>query len=122
MSFDINKPYTTRVGRKAWAVRSPEPFAIGSTYGRFIGWVESSSWVGEVRRRDPTYWTDDGRILLGDEAFDLVNIPDRRTVKMHINILADGAAYGSTARTKSLTGNTIACIEREISFEVGEGL
>jgi hypothetical protein len=128
--FDPSKPYRTRDGRKAWAAASPEPMTIGSHLFWLIGWIEHEG------RRNPAYWDDDGRIVLlfgeSGSGGDLVNIPETRTVKVWINVYPDGDMPTPGYRMGGYTTETeanimahpsrVACIEREITFIVGEGL
>jgi hypothetical protein len=134
-TFDLSRPYTTRDGRKAFATVGPD--------GRLYGWAAQpgggiESW--EAEGYDAESWEADGCYRMpGDPepcAWDLVN-PDVPilTIKTFINVYRhiDGGSYffGSSNSTradadacsKSLDGVTrIACIEREISYVVGEGL
>jgi hypothetical protein len=114
MSFDINKPYRTRDGRKAWAFQTPFNFLIGVIEG-----------CG-----DQGYsWFSNGGSRHGDDRLDLVNTPEKRTVKVWINCYdghgAENTAYAYPTRERAdgmASDNREACIEREITYEVGEGL
>ena len=116
--FDINKPYTMRWGGKAQAIAGPD--------GRLFGWVQ----IAEESPR-PYCWFADGRVIRGRESSDdLINVPEKRTVKVWINVYAPGSNDGDhlvphmsleDAQDCSAPGR-IACIEREITYTVGEGL
>lgn len=72
MPFTLEKPYRTRDGQRAWAVRSPEPF---NTDYRILGWFE----YGDGRRESAT-WREDGRFYDDSSSgFDLVNATERIT-------------------------------------------
>ena len=113
MSFDINKPYRTRDGRSVHKLRRLHaPMPTGEIF------------AGQVGEYTLT-WQPDGRFDIEEpdaDPRDLVNISEKRTVKMHFNALSDGSVYARTGRSRSLTGATIATFYREITYEVGEGL
>ena len=124
MIFDISKPYRTRDGAEAWAVRSPRTMGNGEV---FVGWFmrdDGNCAVGS--------WHQNGFYRSGCEDFgwDLVNVPETRTVKVWLNVYDNdrvGIIVAHLSRPSANHGaeplnNRIACIEREITYTVGEGL
>ena len=125
MSFDINKPYRTRGGSVAWAIALPEK--MHGLY-RFVG-----AYKEEDGRIIQSSWAEDGRWNPVDEtticSIDLINIPEKRTAKVWINIYdpygmtQNGKWFFSRAEADRLASYArVACVAREISYEVGEGL
>lgn len=81
MPFTLEKPYRTRDGRRAWAVRSPEPFNVDYHY---VGWNET-----EYGIRENATWRENGQYFDDSfSGFDLVNAPER-----HIGWAAIYAAF-----------------------------
>lgn len=120
MTFDINRPYQTREGLDVWAAVAPKPFEGGR---QIVGIVDFHS------RRLVWTWFPDGRATAdGNSPNDLVNIPEKRTIKAWINMYEPRTAnfsglWPSRADADANSGNLrIACIERELTYEVGEGL
>lgn len=114
MSFDINKPYRTRDGHEAKAIADP--------VGILHGWIQGNH-ICETR----CWWRDGHVLATGTEhPHDLVNIPEKRTVKVWINCYEKGFCQLQLSRAEADSSYgaqcRIACIEREITFEVGEGL
>lgn len=116
--FDINKPYTTRDGREAKVIEGPD--------GRLYGY-----WLGHGGTHQSGWWGADGSWSVGTDSNDLINVPEKRTVKVWINDYGSGVL--SLHRTRGEADNhattmeadcypRFACIEREIEYEVGEGL
>ena len=114
--IDLTKPVQTRDGNRAGAVRA--------TNGRLHGYIETANNCSHGYT-----WEADGKGG-GDPSNDLVNVPEKRTVKVWINIYPDHydspfSGFWRTrheANTMQGNGRRIACIEREITFTVGEGL
>lgn len=123
MSFDINKPYRCRDGRGAWATAVPSPQCNGL---HFIGIAGESHTAGVV-----IWWNSAGRSWSanGPQPSDLVNFPEKRTVKVWINV-RDRSHPSDAFKTYVSRGEAdhlapldrTACIEREITYTVGEGL
>ena len=119
--LDLTKPYRTRDGREAHAVAGPD--------GRLYGWAgqPGSGYDAESWRDDGMYWPEEGI-----SNWDLVNVPETRTVK--VQLAYRRTSYGRHYWTayedpehmlrenKTSPAQTIACIDREITFTVGEGL
>lgn len=123
--FDINKPYTTRGGKKAHAWVLPKLDDLGYA---FVGYFEDAD--GEISTGT---WTPDGRYNAGEKttSLDLINVPEKRTVKGWLNAYDDhhgmdlSMVHPSKAQAdlhSSSFRKRIACIEREITYTVGEGL
>lgn len=130
MSLDLTKPYRTRDGREAWA--TPDPNGI------LVGWIRNEVGIGD--EREAQLWFADGRAEYNQTqtADDLVNVSETRVAKVWINRYRAGAAGGewfsstfenradadlaSRSTCTATTNIRIACIEREITFTVGEGL
>lgn len=113
MSFDINKPYTTRDGRSAYAVKLPD--------GSFAGAMVMPGCINAA------LWDANGTHCSGAPERDLVNVPEKRTVKVWVNIHDRSAlgvhGYESRVEADRYCGaDRIACIECEITYKVGEGL
>jgi len=114
--LDLTKPYRTREGYEAAGMIGPD--------GRLYGWRKES--LGMVA---PSVWNADGSHIGFPDAHSLVNVPEKRTVKVWINIYGDGDKHDGVlwrrdreqADSGAMVGR-IACIEREITFTVGEGL
>lgn len=114
MAVDLNKPYRTR-GGLVTAVFGHIPD------GRIAGWVRLGSGQYEVLS-----WLPNGNRFVGCEtSYDLVNVPEKRTQKVWLNVYPHGLGrmHKSREDVDRLGGSDrIACIEREITYEVGEGL
>lgn len=122
--FDINKPCATRGGHKVRDLH----VLTSPIYGgdAIIGVIEESDpWV--------TSWTANGQFDAGvdEHRLDLVNVPEKRTVKGWLNVYDDhhgmdlSMVHPSKAQAdlhSSSFRKRIACIEREITYTVGEGL
>lgn len=117
--IDLSKPYRTKDGREAWAVKSLVPFNVGSAWVDLIGWTETANGC-----RYAHYWKSDGKSVLSPATYDLVNVPETRTVKLVWNVYLDRLVQHDTrSDAEDCAGrDRIACIEREITFTVGEGL
>lgn len=122
--FDPTKPFTTRDGRKVRELRRLEtPLMNGDV---FVGVMTSK----DGTRDNVVSWRENGMFSkYGGNSLaptDLINVPDKRKVKRWFNVYEDGRAYGcyeTKKRADDYAGtNRIACVEREIEFEVGEGL
>jgi hypothetical protein len=115
--LDLSKPYRTRDGREAWATVDPN--------GILVGWIRTQVGIGDDR--EAQLWFSDGRAEYSrlQSSEDLVNIPETITVKVWINMypVQAGMLYASReAADRYSTPARTACIEREITFTVGEGL
>ena len=114
MTLDLTKPYRTREGGEAQAIAGPD--------GRLYGWMH-------IKNHHITSgsWTVDGLYFKTGEAnrFDLVNIPEVRTVTIWINFYDGCGPSGHQSRGEAdriSTSERIACIERTITYHVGEGV
>ena len=115
--LDLTKSYRTRDGREAQAIAAPD--------GRFYGWIKLG---------DSIEGLDAGRLLAGSRGsvlrdkgagLDLVNVPETRTVKGWFNVWPTHIGHSHLYRAvadRLATPDRIACIEREITYTVGEGL
>lgn len=119
MTLDLTKAYTTRDGREAKVLGTMPD-------GRLCGWVAAEIPGVYVS----AHWAPNGQYGLEDSGMNLVNVPEKRTVTVWINI-GDGdvssyAIYGSREEADAMSTYSdvrrIACIEREITFDVDEGL
>lgn len=114
MTFDLNKPYRTLGGHEAKVLGTMPD-------GRLCGWVKIDT--GNVYSVD---WNTSG--ALGDRqthSLDLVNIPETRTVRVWMNVYPNNLGTPYPARGEAelfKRSDRIACIERDITFTVGEGL
>lgn len=112
-TFDINKPFKTRDGRNVhlYSKNANGPFPI---HGVVDGNYAPYGW-----RKDGTFTWHQNHPL------DLVNMPERRKVKVWINVYPPGlyACHGLREEADNkAAADRIACIEREIEYTVGEGL
>ena len=112
MSFDISKPYTTRNGREAWAVLVPHR---ESSAPMLLGYYV------EDGIRCHVWWQPDGKALKYSSDFDLVNVPETRTVKMWAVLNHDGSCEGYEVRQHP-HDLMLAQRELELTFTIGEGL
>ena len=130
--IDISKPHACRNGLPASAIRHPgvgcDHLAIGTYSNDRIRpglWAlnNGGKWAGD----DSSH----GGCQQEDHPLDLVNVPEQRSVKVWINVYRerDGLEwFGHPCRTRdsafSSVGGAerIACIEREMTFTIGEGL
>jgi hypothetical protein len=127
--FDLNKPYRTRDGREAWAVRSPKPLGYDGEY-ELVGWIE------EIEGERPVEaWTKEGRYDsegsdINDD-LDLVNVPERHVgwvniyagvvhshvdgrIPFHTGVIFE--SEGEARRFSNISGTTpVATVQ--ISFE-----
>ena len=122
MSFDISKPYKTRDGHSASAIRHPdagcEHLAIGTYSNEHIRpglWAlnNGGKWAGDDNSH--------GGWQQPDHPLDLVNVPETRTV--WLNIYSSGWSYGHSSRAHAderSGGDRVACVE--LTFTIGEGL
>lgn len=116
--LDLTKPYRTRNGCEAHVVEGPD----GWLYGYHMG--------GANGGKSRTWWRPNGAFNPTDDQneFDLVAVPETRTVKVWMNIYESNAGWFSGAwpskkeADSNRGGGRIACIEREITYTVGEGL
>ncbi len=127
--LDLTKPLQTKGG---------DPVAVvAGTDGRLYGYRELAPQhcISEM-------WSLDGKLVShlkgqhyekNGSLCDLVNVPEKRTVKVWLTRRREGGsdaeywtAYdneGHARRENAMCGGrNIACIEREITFTVGEGL
>jgi hypothetical protein len=119
--LDLTKPYRTRCGWKVVVVALPEP-------------IDDAFFVGIVYRgdgRESCIWRHDGRVYgpTRDMSYDLIQVPETRTVKVWINvydrkgdIAMCATNEGREHQDQYAARDRIACIEREITYTVGEGL
>src|SRR3990167_9309832 len=90
--IDISKPYACRNGCAAGAMAGPD--------GRLFGWVtvkrgsDVASPLSWTWYADGRAWPDDG----GE--FDLVNVPEQRSVTLWFNIYEPQFDYGQWALTR----------------------
>lgn len=137
--LDLTKPMQTRDGREAQAILAPDGFL----YGWYRGGHHACNGFGRGK------WDGDGRYYPSSQDVsngsprapsagmlehaaktpnDLVNIPEKRTIKVWMNIYGAGAINFSGfwptrhEADSNRGGGRIACIEREITYTVGEGL
>jgi len=116
--LDLTRPYHTREGGEAKAVKGPD----GKLYGYFItlknGEADGADWDS-----DGKWWKED---YPDPHQWDLVNVPEPRTVKVWFNVYSGPLGWsGYLTRSdadRTAAPSRIACIEREITFTVGEGL
>lgn len=119
--IDITKPLETRHGDKAVVIQGPDGKLYGYTVDKRDGSVSAMDWLANG------HFTESST---GNGALDLVNVPDRRTITAWMNIYDDGEGPGvftdrEQADYDALYGEgapRIACVEIEVSFEVGQGL
>ena len=118
MKLDTTKPVQTRGGLKAEIIRT------GINDGAYS--IAALITLDNGREQVLTF-TDNGACnqlgLL--KSFDLVNVPEKRTVKTWVNIYDDGSVYANLTKGTSdmISGvGRVACKEITIEFNVGEGL
>jgi hypothetical protein len=118
--IDWDKPVQTRDGRQV------RIYARDGQPGQEIHGAtkDGGYWV-------PRSWNSQGIFDCGDggvwDCHDLVNVPEKRKVKVVINVYPTmaGAYTGSNARKNAdcyRQSMAIAVVEREIEYTVGEGL
>jgi hypothetical protein len=120
MSFDPDKPCMTKSGLLVRVLckdaRGPLPIVALIDYG---GEYEC---VGQ--------YDTNGSTPYGNTSVNLINTPEKRTIKVWFNVYRGesvrqsiGTANFSRAEADNCASeNRIACIEREITYTVGEGL
>jgi len=112
MSFDHTKPFRCRNGAEAGATKGPD--------GRLYGWTMTVD--------GPLMTSWDSRGIYGNSAsaFDLVNIPQHRTLDVWVNVLEEGFGYptkeAAHAAVQRNRWKSIACLHIIREFEEGEGL
>ena len=119
--FDPTKPVQLRNGRKARIIATDRK---GAGHHTIVALVENDN-VETV-----WYFTKEGKFSAnGDDIdFDLVNIPIKHKRKYWINVYPPTSLDGDVVHQSkqfadyAAGANRIACIEREIEFEEGEGL
>jgi hypothetical protein len=118
--LDLTKPYRCRNGLEAQAFPCPD--------GTLVGWVKERD--GAVSHED---WQGDGSYVPGSRELghDLINVPQTRTIKVWFNVYSyedDYIGFGNVYSTRAAADeggigkDRIACLQRELTFEVGEGL
>ena len=114
MPFDVNKPVQTSKGEEAFATQGPDNLLYG--------------WYRDGTRICPGRWDVGGNYYGGFDrstGVRLVNVPQRRFVRVWINAYETngwGVSLSREDADDTATHFRIACIEREIAFEIGEGL
>lgn len=113
--FDPTKPFRLRVGDGAAEIFATKD---GKHWGRrqnlYCGWV-------------PASWNLDGTAYRDSSDCDLVNVPEKRRVKVWLHEYSNGEntvslvhpSHDSYSVARSFLE---ACVEREIEYEVGEGM
>jgi hypothetical protein len=113
--FDINKPYTTRDGREVRDLVKLSRQTSNQTL--YVGVAPDHFGASFVH-----CWMADGRFH-GSSNSDLINVPEKRTVKVWIVIDGNGDVSAYSVRQRFATySRPVAQIEREITYTVGEGL
>lgn len=111
MSFDINKPYRTRDGRDV-SVHQP----TGCCF--FVGIIRGDGRHGRT-------WSLDGTADTGEQHTDLVNIPERRTIKVWLWLDGDGYVFCDIAEPNQnglRKSGARALRALDVNFTIGEGL
>lgn len=114
-NVDWTKPIQTRDGRKARVICTDAKKSRS-----VIVLVENSSGGEHVH----DYEDNGSHYSVNSEAhvLDVINVPEKRTWKGWINVYENGYIEGFPAKRRLSSEQCITCIERDISYTVGEGL
>lgn len=120
MALDLTKPVQTRRGGKVtiWDASFKRTDSdVPTVYGKeeFEGIAYSRAW------RTDGQWRESSR---GYNFLDLINVPEKRTLDVWVNIYPDGAAYWANRDDADTCAvkDRIACVHIVKEYTVGEGL